>query len=104
MKLPKNFGGGMGNLVQQAQQAMEKAKQLEADMEDERIPIDKGPVKVVVNGAGKLITLKIDPSAVDPEDLESLEDLIVSAARDGFDRANEERNAKMQSLMPGLGL
>ena len=84
MKLPKNFGGqGLGNMMQQAKQAMERAKKLEEELENERIPIDKGPVKAIMDGTGQLVSIKIDPSVLDPEDVEALEDLVVSAVRDG---------------------
>lgn len=103
MKLPKGFGGqGFGGALQQAQQAMARAQQLEAELANERIPIDKGPVKALFDGTGKLVALKIDKSVVDPEDVEALEDLIISAVRDGFDTATEARNAKVQAIMPNI--
>lgn len=107
MKLPKGFGGqGFGGMLQQAQQAMARAQQLEEELANERIGVDKGPVKAVFDGTGQLLQIKIEPSVVDPEDVEALEDLIVSAVRDGFTTATEARNAKVQSIMPnvpGLG-
>lgn len=107
MKLPKGFGGqGFGGMLQQAQQAMARAQQLEEELANERIPIDKGPVKALFDGTGQLVQLKIEPSIVDPEDVEALEDLIVSAVRDGFTTATESRAARVQAIMPnvpGLG-
>jgi DNA-binding YbaB/EbfC family protein len=103
MKLPKNFGGqGLGNMMQQAKQAMERAKKLEEELENERIPIDKGPVKAIMDGTGQLVSIKIDPSVLDPEDVEALEDLVVSAVRDGFAKATELRNAKVGEIMPNI--
>lgn len=93
-------------MLQQAQQAMARAQQLEEELANERIGVDKGPVKAVFDGTGQLLQIKIEPSVVDPEDVEALEDLIVSAVRDGFTTATEARNAKVQSIMPnvpGLG-
>ncbi|HRI44078.1 MAG TPA: YbaB/EbfC family nucleoid-associated protein [Fimbriimonadaceae bacterium] len=103
MKLPKNFGGqGFGNVMQQAKQAMERAKKLEEELENERVPIDKGPVKAIMDGTGQLVSIKIDPSVLDPEDVEALEDLIVGAVRDGFTKATELRNAKVGEIMPNI--
>lgn len=103
MKLPKGFGGqGFGGMLQQAQQAMAQAKQLEEQLANERIPIDKGPVKATFDGTGQLVQLKIDKSVVDPEDIEALEDLIVSVVRDGFSTATEARNARVQAIMPNI--
>lgn len=103
MKLPKGFGGqAYGGMLKQAQDAMARAQTLEMELANERVMIDKGPVKVVMNGTGQVISLKIDPSIVDPEDVEALEDLIVGAVRDGFDRSTELRNDKVQSIMPNI--
>jgi len=103
MKLPKGFGGqGFGGALQQAQQAMARAQQLEQELANERIPIDKGPVKAVFDGTGQLLAVKIDKSVVDPEDIEALEDLIVSVVRDGFNTATDARNAKVQAIMPNI--
>lgn len=103
MKLPKNFGGqGFGNMMKQAQQAMARAQTLEQELALEQIPVDKGPVKAVFDGTGKIVKISIDKSVVDPEDVEALEDLIVSAVREGFEKATELRNAKVQEIMPNI--
>jgi len=103
MKLPKNFGGqGFGNMMKQAQQAMARAQTLEQELALEQIPVDKGPVKAVFDGTGKIVKISIDKSVVDPEDVEALEDLIVSAIREGFEKATELRNAKVQEIMPNI--
>lgn len=103
MKLPKNFGGqGFGGMMQQMQSAMARAQTLEAELANERIGVDKGPVKALFDGTGQLVQLKIDPSVVDPEDVEMLEDLIVGAMRDGFNTATELRNAKVQGILPNV--
>ncbi len=103
MKLPKGFGGqGYGGMLKQAQDAMARAQTLEAELANERIVSDKGPVKAVMNGTGQLVSIKIDPSVVDPEDVEALEDLITSAVRDGFERATELRNEKVSQIMPNI--
>jgi DNA-binding YbaB/EbfC family protein len=103
MKLPKGFGGsGLQGMLAQAQSAMAQAQNLNAELEAERIGVDKGPVKMIFNGLGELQALKIDPSIVDPEDVEMLEDLIVSAVRDGFQHANSIREQRTASIMQGM--
>ena len=89
-------------MLKQAQQAMARAKTLNDELEAERVNIDKGPIKMVFNGLGELQKLSIDKSIVDPEDVESLEDLIVSAVRDGFQQTTAIREAKMQEIMPNV--
>ena len=103
MKLPKNFGGqGFGNMLQQMQGAMARAKDLETELEAEQFQVDKGVVKALFNGTGSLLALKIDPSIVDPDDVEAMEDLICSTIREGFAHATEIRNAKVQQIMPNI--
>jgi nucleoid-associated protein EbfC len=103
MKLPKNFGPqGFGGMMSQMQSAMARARDLETELENERIPVDKGPVKALFDGTGRLLKISIDPAIVDPDDVESLEDLLVSTVRDGFEIATNIRNARVQGLMPNL--
>lgn len=103
MKLPKNFGGqGFGGLMKQMQDAMSRAQSLEQELALERIQIDKGPVQAVFNGVGEILKIKIDPSVVDPEDVEALEDLIVSAVKDGFTKSTELRNERVAQITPNI--
>ncbi len=103
MKLPKNFGGqGFGGVMANMQGAMARAQNLEAELAAERISLDRGPVKAVFAGTGELIAIKLDPSIVDKEDVEALEDLIVGVVRDGFTTATDLRNAKVQEILPNV--
>ena len=103
MKLPKNFGGqGFGAMLEQAKAAMARAEDLERELATQRIDVDKGVVKAIFNGTGELIALKIDPAIVDPDDVEALEDLVVSTVRDGFAKATELLNARVQEIVPKI--
>ncbi|ARU41596.1 nucleoid-associated protein, YbaB/EbfC family [bacterium] len=103
MKLPKNFGGqSMGNMMAQAQEAMARAQNLDAELAEERFDVDKNGVKCTFNGLGELQSLKIDKSVVDPDDLELLEDMIVAAVKDGFAKATESRDSKVKEIMPNV--
>ena len=103
MKLPKNFGGqGFGAMLEQAKAAMARAEDLERELATQRIDVDKGVVKAIFNGTGELMALKIDPAIVDPDDVEALEDLVVSTVRDGFAKATELRNARVQEIVPKI--
>ncbi len=90
----------------QAQQAMARAQALESELANERVEVDKGPIKATFSGTGDIMSIKIDKSLLDPEEVEMLEDMIVSTVRDGFTKAAELRESKMeeikQSLPPGL--
>ncbi len=103
MKLPKNFGGqGVGGMMQQMQGAMARAQNLEVELAAERINIDKGPVKALFDGTGQLLKISIDKTMLDPEEGEVLEDMIIGCVRDGFEKATEIRNAKVQEIMPNM--
>jgi len=92
----------MGGMMQQMQSAMSRAHNLETELAGERINIDKGPIKAVFNGTGEIMKLSIDPSVVDPADVEPLEDLLLSVLKDGFHQATDLRNAKVQEIMPNV--
>lgn len=103
MKLPKGFGNqGFGNMMKQAQEAMAQAQNIETALAQETFTVDKGPVKAVYNGIGEIQSIKIDPSVVDPEDTEALEDLILSVIRDGTERSTALRNERVQAIMPKI--
>ena len=103
MKLPKGIGGqGFSGALKQAQAAMARAQNLETELAQERVEIDKGPVKAVFAGTGEIVSIKIDPSVIDPDDAEGLEDLVVAAVQDGYQKATELRNARVQEIMPNL--
>jgi DNA-binding YbaB/EbfC family protein len=103
MKLPKNFGPqGFGGMMKQMQDAMARAQTLEEELANERIGIDKGPVKALFDGTGNLLQIKIDPSVVDPEDIEVLEDLIIGAVRSGFEAATELRDSRVKGILPNV--
>lgn len=108
MKLPKNFGGlggGTGNLMEQVKLAQEKAGKLEDELAEERVEVKKNGVMATFDGRGMLVKIEIDKALVDPDEKELMEDLIVSAARDGFEQATvirNERVAEIQKLMPQI--
>jgi DNA-binding YbaB/EbfC family protein len=109
MKLPKGLGD-FGSLMKQAKEAMERAKHVEAELQATEVEADKNGVHVKMNGAGDLLSIKISPDLVDPYDIETLEDAITMAMREGQVRSNEVRQEKMREitgdlpLPPGLGL
>lgn len=63
-----------------------------------------GMVTAVINGNQELISLKIDPSVIDPEDVEMLQDLIVAAVNEGFRRSKDMVSDEMSKVTSGLGM
>jgi DNA-binding YbaB/EbfC family protein len=63
-----------------------------------------GMVTVVVNGRQEVVSLKIDPQVVDPEDIEMLQDLVVAAVNDGLRKAQELAASEMGKIAGGLNI
>ena len=98
--------GGLGDLMKQAQKAMEDAQKVEAELEQARVEGQSGGglVKVVATGKADIVSVKIAREVVDPDDVESLEDLVTLAVREAVDKANAIREERLKSVMPaGMG-
>lgn len=92
------------------QQVQEAQKKLQEELGAMRITASSGGgmVEVTLDGTKQVISMKIDPQAVNAEDVEMLQDLIVAAYNEAFRRVDEEAAQKMGSLtgnlkIPGLG-
>ncbi|MFQ3548692.1 MAG: YbaB/EbfC family nucleoid-associated protein [Armatimonadota bacterium] len=97
---------GMGNIMKQVQKMAEDTERLDQELAEQRIEAASGGgmVKVVVSGKGELIDIKIDPQVVDPEDVEMLQDLIVSAMREALENAAKIKEEKLGSLTGGMNI
>ena len=97
--------GNMSNLMKQAQrmqrQMEESAKELES--KEFTAAAGGGAVEVTVTGKKELSKVKLDPEAVDPDDVEMLEDLIMAATNEALRKADEASAANMAKLTGGLG-
>ncbi|NLC16452.1 MAG: YbaB/EbfC family nucleoid-associated protein [Clostridiales bacterium] len=100
-----NFGrfGGMGNMQQmmrQAKQMQEKMQKAQEEIENSEVEAASGGGAVIVklNGKKRLLSIQIKPEAVDPDDVEMLEDLIMAAFNEAFDKADELYAQKMGML------
>ncbi|GAA2709366.1 MULTISPECIES: YbaB/EbfC family nucleoid-associated protein [Streptomyces] len=101
-------GGGQPNMQQLLQQAQKMQQNLAAAQEELARTLVEGTaggglVKATVTGAGELQGLVIDPKAVDPEDTETLADLVLAAVRDATASAQEMQEQKLGPLTQGLG-
>jgi DNA-binding YbaB/EbfC family protein len=100
------FGGmpNIGKLMKEAQQMGEKMKKVEAELNDLHVEAASGGgmVKAIVTGSGDLVSVKIAPEVVDPEDVEMLEDLVVTAIREALESAQTLREEKLGAVTSGL--
>jgi DNA-binding YbaB/EbfC family protein len=100
--------GGQPNMQQimkQAQKMQQQMEQAQAELAEAEVTgtAGSGLVTVTVNGTGDVQYIKIDPSLIDPDDIETLEDLIVLAIREASDNARALAEQKMGPLTAGLG-
>ena len=96
----------MGNIMKQAQQFQNKMAKLQQELGQKTIEATSGGgmVTVVVNGQQEVLSIKIDPEVVDPEDIDMLQDLVLAAVNDGLTRAKKMVNDEMSKLTGGLNL
>jgi hypothetical protein len=81
----------MGNLAKMAQQMQAEMARVQAEVEALVVETSSGggAVKAVVNGSQEVVSITIDPSAVDPDDVEMLQDLITAAVNDGLHQVRD---------------
>ncbi len=96
----------MNSVLKQAQKMQEEMERVKEETEQEEIEAASGggAVKVIVNGKKELISVKIDPDAVDPDDVETLEDLIIAAVNEGISKAEEMMSERMGAITGGINI
>ena len=108
-RLPQGMGGGPSNMqgmikqAQKMQEDMQKAQE-ELEAKEYTTTVGGGAVEVVVSGKKELVSLTIKPEVVDPEDVEMLQDLIISAVNEGMRQAEEDSNNRMQQITGGMNI
>ena len=97
--------GNMSNLMKQAQRMQRQMEENQKELETKEFTAKAGggAVEAVVYGNKTLKGITISPDAVDPEDVEMLQDLIVAAVNEAMKQADEAGGAMMNSLTGGLG-
>ena len=112
--MAKGFGrpgmGGMGginmNMIKQAQKMQENMQKMQAELEAKEYSAQAGGgvVSATVTGKRELVSLTIDPEAVDPEDVEMLQDMIVAAVNAAIRSAETDMADNMRQITGGLNL
>ena len=97
--------GSMNNLMKQAQRMQRQMQESASQMENTEFTATSGggAVEVTVSGKKELKSLRIKPEAVDPEDVEMLEDMIVAAVNEAMKQADDASAAAMSKFTGGLG-
>ena len=100
--------GGMNQMqmMKQAQKMQQDMLKMQQEMETKEYEATAGGgvVTAVANGKRELLRITIDPEAVDPDDVEMLQDMVVAAANEALRKADAEQAASMSKLTGGLNL
>ena len=110
--IPKGMGGGPQNMqamIRQAQKMQEDmaAKQAELDAREYDISAGGGVVNVKINGKREILAIDLEPEIVDPDDIETLSDILVAAVNEAIKRVDDTNNEELNKItgsmaMPGL--
>ena len=111
--MAKGFGGrggmGMGgmnmNMIKQAQKMQQDMLRMQQELQEKEYEAKAGGGMVIatVNGKHELKDLVIDPEAVDPDDVEMLQDMVIAAINEAFRTADADAQSNMAKLTGGLG-
>ncbi|MEL4106804.1 YbaB/EbfC family nucleoid-associated protein [Oscillospiraceae bacterium WX1] len=101
------LGGGMNmNMIRQAQKMQADMMKMQAELEEKTYSAQSGggAVTAVVSGKHELISLKIEPEAVDPDDIDMLSDMVIAAVNAAMRQADSVMNENMSKFTGGLNL
>ena len=101
-----NTNKNVPNVVKQAQKMQEQMEQIQAEIEEKTVEAvaGGGMVTVVATGKKEITEIKIKPEVVDPEDIETLEDLVMVAVNDAIKKADDMMNDAMSAITGGLNI
>src|SRR5690349_15824834 len=96
----------LNKLMKQAQKMQEQMAKTQAELEQKTVDVSAGggKVKVTANGAGDIVAIKIDKEVVDPNDVEVLEEMLLSAVKQAIGQGKALAQSEMSKLTGGLGI
>ena len=103
------FGGNAGNMAGM----MKKVQKMQADMEKMQEELKQrtlevtaggGAIKVVISGGKEIRSLKINPEAIDPDDVEMLEDMLIAVFNEALKKVDEMTSTEMSKITGGMNL
>lgn len=104
-KYPGFGGANMNNIMKQAQKMQKEMEKLQEELEEKTVEASAGggAITVVATGKKEILEINIKPEAVDPDDVEMLQDLILAAVNEALRKADEMVSSEMNRLTGGLG-
>ena len=111
-RLPKGMGGGpqnMNSMIRQAQKMQEDMAALQEELEAREYDVSAGGgvVSVKINGKREILSINIEPEVVDPDDIETLSDILVAAVNEAIKKVDEVSESEMSKItgqmnIPGM--
>ncbi len=111
-RLPKGMGGGpqnMNSMIRQAQKMQEDMSALQEELETREYDVSAGGgvVNVKINGKREILSIGIEPEIVDPDDIETLSDILVAAVNEAIKKVDEVSESEMSKItgqmnIPGM--
>lgn len=103
---PGMGGGSMSKMLKQAKQMQEQIAKMQEELEQKEIESSSGggAITVTITGKQMITALKINPDAVDLEDIELLEDMIIAAINEGIKKSQEMVSTEMARITGGLNI
>ena len=97
---------GLGNIMKQAQKMQAKMAEMQEKLKDEELEASAGggTVKVIITGDLQIKSITIDPSAVDPDDVELLQDMTTAAVNEAIRSAQELQQRRMAEITGGMNI
>ncbi|MBR1736246.1 MAG: YbaB/EbfC family nucleoid-associated protein [Firmicutes bacterium] len=109
--MARGFNGGFGgmnmnNLMKQAQKMQKQMEQMQEDLKTKQFEVTSGggAVKITINGKKEIQSIKIAPDVVDPDDIEMLEDLIMTAVNEAVRQAEDAINGEVGRITGGMSM
>ncbi len=107
--IPKGMGGGpqnMSAMIKQAQKMQEDMAALQEDLDNREYEISAGGgvVGVKINGKKEILSIDIEPEIVDPDDIETLSDILVAAVNEAIKRVEDTNSAEMSKITGSMGM
>ena len=109
VRLPQGMGGGPANMqsmLKQAQKMQEDMAAMQAELEEREYEVcaGGGVVNVKINGKKEIVSVNIAPEVVDPDDIETLEDLIVAAMNEAIKKVETVSQDEMSKITGSMSL
>ena len=104
-RVPGGGGPSMNQMLKQAQKMQEDMAALQAELETREYEISAGGgvVQIKINGRKEILSIKIDPEIVDPDDMETLSDILVAGVNEAIKRVEDTANSEMEKVTGAFG-